>query len=510
MTQTTMYPGFVNSPATTLSSGIDDNDTTIPVTELGVFPAAPNIAVIGTDDTAETIHYTGKSAATGSGNLTGVTREWNKTSTYGAAKSWDSGTEISRNFTEYDHATFKTNLEALDIALLGTPTLTKLQDWISATQSGGRIYGGVITDGGSGTIDVSAMKGMIKIADFTQGVQVPTATKFFDFAGETGWGASGAGTTLTDNSINYIYLDYNAGTPKLLCTTSRSTIRYTDQFNIGRIFKNGSDIEVLTSGINLYNRTRLVHERWIDTFGGLSRANGIIVSVSAARKPSWDPGVLYAGSNKVPISAVDCAGAGTFTSLYYNPTSGLWVETASQTTFDYTKYNKTDTGTGLASIGTSKYGVHWVYVCPEGEMYVLYGKGSYSLAEAQAALVATPIPNYLTQWCLVAAKVIISQSGTVHSVTSAWSTQFPVQIAGNHPDLGLLDYASAGHTGFAPTASPTFTGTPALTDTPTYGDNSHKLADTAFVQANKAGNIDGGTATSTYGGLAVIDAGGAS
>ena len=35
----------------------------------------------------------------------------------------------------------------------------------------------------------------------------------------------------------------------------------------------------------------------------------------------------------------------------------------------------------------------------------------------------------------------------------------------------------------APLASPTFTGTPNLTTTPTLGDNTHKLADTAFVKA---------------------------
>jgi len=111
MSQTTMYAGIVNSPYTLLSAGITDVATTIPVLELGVFPAAPNIAVIGTGSDAETIYYGGKSAATGAGNLTSVTREWNKTGTVGAKKAWLAGTVISRRFTEYDHATFKANIE---------------------------------------------------------------------------------------------------------------------------------------------------------------------------------------------------------------------------------------------------------------------------------------------------------------------------------------------------------------------------------------------------------------
>ena len=74
-------------PRRPLSSSLITNvATTIPVVELGVFAAAPNVAVIGFGIDAETIRYTGKSAASGSGNLTGVTRAYDTAGTYGAAK----------------------------------------------------------------------------------------------------------------------------------------------------------------------------------------------------------------------------------------------------------------------------------------------------------------------------------------------------------------------------------------------------------------------------------------
>lgn len=44
----------------------------------------------------------------------------------------------------------------------------------------------------------------------------------------------------------------------------------------------------------------------------------------------------------------------------------------------------------------------------------------------------------------------------------------------------------------APIASPTFTGTPLISDTPASGDNSHKIADTAFVAAGLAGKAPSG------------------
>ena len=45
------------------------------------------------------------------------------------------------------------------------------------------------------------------------------------------------------------------------------------------------------------------------------------------------------------------------------------------------------------------------------------------------------------------------------------------------------DHIHPTDTSRAPLASPTFTGTPLITTTPTAGDNSHKIADTAFVKA---------------------------
>lgn len=105
-----MYQGYVNSPYTILSAGITDVATSIAVLDLAVFPGAPNIAVMGSGSDAETVLYTVKSAATGAGTLT-VTREWNKTGTYGSKKAWLAGTVISRRFTEYDHSTFKANIE---------------------------------------------------------------------------------------------------------------------------------------------------------------------------------------------------------------------------------------------------------------------------------------------------------------------------------------------------------------------------------------------------------------
>ncbi len=110
MAQTTMYAGHVNSPYTLLSAGITNVATTVPVLETTDFDTLPMPYVIGTGSDAETVLVTNRSTASGAGNLT-VIRGWNTTGTYGAAKAWLAGTVISRRYTEYDHATFKANIE---------------------------------------------------------------------------------------------------------------------------------------------------------------------------------------------------------------------------------------------------------------------------------------------------------------------------------------------------------------------------------------------------------------
>lgn len=104
MAYITMYPGKINSPETTLSEAFTSGDNHIHVTDTGVFLTATNLCTIGDGEDAVTYSYTGISAGT-PGSLTGVTV------VEGTAKSWDSGTTISRVFTAYDYNTLKSNID---------------------------------------------------------------------------------------------------------------------------------------------------------------------------------------------------------------------------------------------------------------------------------------------------------------------------------------------------------------------------------------------------------------
>lgn len=106
MLNQTMYAGINNSPQTTLTSEITAAAQEIPVLSVAGFPAAPNLATIGTDENAEVIRYNGVSG----NSLTGCERGFNGTT----AKVWPADTLIYRAFSLYDYEALRGNVTQLD------------------------------------------------------------------------------------------------------------------------------------------------------------------------------------------------------------------------------------------------------------------------------------------------------------------------------------------------------------------------------------------------------------
>lgn len=110
MAKKTMYAGINNSPQTTLTAQITAAAQSIAVASVDVFPAAPNLATIGTGDDAEVIQYN----AISGGKLTGCVRGYGGTT----AKVWSADTVIYRGFTLVDYSNLKDNVDDLYSAKL--------------------------------------------------------------------------------------------------------------------------------------------------------------------------------------------------------------------------------------------------------------------------------------------------------------------------------------------------------------------------------------------------------
>lgn len=102
-----MYPGVANSVETFLTQPLSIDGTVLYVADGSVFGQLPNLAVLGSDQTAETILVKSKRSDGGFD----VDRAFE-----GSKKRWDKATTAARNFTNYDYKQIVDNIKKLDKA----------------------------------------------------------------------------------------------------------------------------------------------------------------------------------------------------------------------------------------------------------------------------------------------------------------------------------------------------------------------------------------------------------
>ena len=327
---------------------------------------------------------------------------------------------------------------AADISMseIGSATYDNVQDWMNSVQSGGRISGGALSDDSSGGIVIASGTGLIKTTTGEIGL-----TKFFDWAQ-----TSLVSTGLTNTSANYIYMDYNAGTPQILATATRTSVGLQDQFDLGRVYKNGTALHIINSGTNLYNIVRRAHERLVDTMGFQRASGGVITeSPTTARALLSTIGKFYLGNDHIDTTAQNTSTGGSDYFSYHYYINGGWVSSSGQQQISNLYYNNT-ASTGLVALTANRYGVHWVYIHYDSDIQVVYGRGDYTLALAQEATLPALLPSSVTAFGILAAKVIVKQADTnFTSVTTAYQTPFATTTPPNHNDLGGLDSGDYQH-----------------------------------------------------------------
>ena len=329
------------------------------------------------------------------------------------------GTEIEPEYIALDEA--------------GTATYDDLQDWFNTTQSAGKITGGAITDNGDGTLAISAGTGFVKITDSDIG-----STNWID------WAASSS-IALADNDTNYLYIEYSGGSPCVGISNSLPSDKNTN-IMLGLCYRDGTDLHITSAGQYVANYAKNTFWKDIEINGKFQRVNGIIISETGTRNFALTAGAIYAGQTKVSLSAFDSSIAGTFT-YYYRDGSGGWTKVATQTQIDNTHY---DDGSGtLATLSNSTgwrtyYGVHWVYMDADGDVFALYGQDDYSLTAAQNAQPPTTIPDLLSDIGGLVGKIIIEKdASSFEKIESAFDVKFTPSVVSSHNELAGLQGGTA-------------------------------------------------------------------
>ena len=315
--------------------------------------------------------------------------------------------------------------EATEVVIpeCGTATYDDLNDWLNNTQASGLISGGGFTDNVDGTVDVAAGTGFIRAS----GASDIEPAFFCDWPLKED-------LALADESTNYIYVDYNSGTPEVVATVTKTDANNRDKFLLGKIYREGNVLHMVEAGMTISEATKRVLGRFTQVDGEVVRASGVAIAESGERYLTSTNGVLWAGLTRLVTIGIDTTGADTFETYYYDGDLGTpaWVE-GSASQIDFTNYN--DVATGLVALTANRYGVFWAYGDPDGHLMVVYGQGDYTLAGAEAANPPASLPGHVTDFGFLAAKIIVQKSATnLYAVEGAYETQFTSVGAVIHND----------------------------------------------------------------------------
>ncbi len=312
---------------------------------------------------------------------------------------------------------------------LSSPSYKTLHDLLTTCLSSGYITYDGTTDNGDGTIDVGAGTGIIRTTDSATGT-----AKFFDWSAATG-------LSLTDQSTNYIYIDYNAGSPSVNITTDYKTITLTTQFIVGRVFRNGTDLTIIDAGMELPN-LQAEHLRRAYELNEVRRAEGIETSEAGTRNIAVSAGIAYTREERTTTSDYDTSVSDTFT-RWYRDGAGGWTTETGETQIDNTRYD--DNSGTPPDVRNNNYVNRFVYVTFNDGLHIQLGQVDHNkLSDALEETVPTP-PPLLRDFSILSARITIEKNASSFSeLQSAFTETFSGSVVQDHNDLGTIQGGVAG------------------------------------------------------------------
>lgn len=315
----------------------------------------------------------------------------------------------------------------LQVPHTASSTLKNLNDFFTL-YSVGKFSGGVVTDIGGGAISVSAGAGTIATGN------LPTSPLVF-----SDWAASSS-IAIPTNTVRWIGIDYNSGTPIVVVKTS-DTFTYQDNFPLGTVANESGTLHISSNPRSSADASGQLIRRFHQTLP-VKRdelAGGLILSSVGTRNVAVSAGYLWERNNRFTISAINTSTGGTFDTYL-----GATKYQSGATQWDNESYNN---GGTLASTTANRWGNIWFFLELDGGLVALYGTvNATSLASAQTEGAPTTLPLRCTEACTLIGRVTFQEGASSGTFQSAFVTTFSLSGASDHASLSNLTWSTAGHT----------------------------------------------------------------
>lgn len=356
--------------------------------------------------------------------------------------------------------------DAQDILLpqVGTPLeIVDVLDWFRHSWSTGLTDGGDITNNGNGTVNIAASDFLLR-----QGSDEDSPLYVYREAGTTN-------LAMTDNEVNYVYLDYNGGTVTWSVTLDPSVFNGIDKVIAYTVARNGTRLNIIDlRKINVDSgrknrRQKFEFDGYI--YKGFWRS---IVAQSALSSVGLNlvvsTGKYFYFDNPITHTAFDTQVAGAADAnnfIYFYNRTGSWTQVTGQKSINATQYDAAGT---LTTMNNNKYRTDWVYVvlCTTNPyLAIVLGNVEYaSLAAAQAEAQPATIPPQIDGAAVLIGQVVILKSAATVTIQKAGSSTFagspavdwanPGTIGSTTPNTGAFTtLSSSGNTTLGDAATDT-------------------------------------------------------
>lgn len=291
----------------------------------------------------------------------------------------------------------------------------------------GKLTGLDMTDAGGGLVDISAGE-----AIFRNAASRTAPLENLPVAGVVG-------QVLTDNMVNWIYADYNAGAPVVLVTTNEAIINELDLITLGMVYRAGTQVAFANVDDEIVDSIDRIRQLFEDVYGGQRVVGSSLISDPAptSLKVGVTSGTYYLGLTKISHPAFDTSVADTFT-YWHRDGGGGWTATLVQTDIDNGFF---DDGSGvLAVLGANRFNNAWVYLQVAdniSSIHVVYGRdNSANFQGADGANVPSDIPPALVDIGVFIGRWIIQQgNATPAAIDSAFEQVFSTSAVADHNSL---------------------------------------------------------------------------
>lgn len=371
---------------------------------------------------------------------------------------------------------------------IGSPTtVTTLDKAYDYMWSAGLYSGFALTDNGNGTINIADGEGVLRTsASSTAPLHLVKVTGVNNLA-------------LTDGATNYIYVDYNSGSPTINTGTSTADFNCLDKCILYRASREGNEIHYVDMMSNNVDANRSYRRKDFE-MGSIDIGTGARISETGSRYLSITAGSYWVVLSRLTSPAMDTSVSDTF-DLYYRNGSGGWTKTTGNTQINNTQY---DDGTGsLATLGTSRWGTRFVFMTVSessgSHPVVVMGQAEHkSLEEAENEELPGDLPAEIDAVGTPLALVTIGKDSTnFGSILNVSESVFETSLPTTHNNLaGLQGGITSEYFHLSSNQNTNLTGfSDALTLPSVDGANGQALI------TNGSGTVSWGSVASTFLGL---------